>query len=162
MQWRDGPERWRLWPRWVMLLHITNASASFSSFMASLVNDHIVSHCCGYEGWALLGLHVRKPLSACRWAGSCHRRYLSRLTTKTKNDLCAQRRFRWAWASAQSDQSSLSAWRNIGSSATHWAPCEDWSDQTGWMTSLIGVFAGHIDHFVGFVVKRLIFAFGPS
>ena len=32
-----------------------------------------------------------------------------------------------AWAFAQSDQSSLSARRNIGSSATHWAHYEDWS-----------------------------------
>ena len=30
-----------------------------------------------------------------------------------------------AWASAQSAQSSLSTWRNIGSSATHWAHCKD-------------------------------------
>ena len=36
---------------------------------------------------------------------------------------------RSAWASAQSDESSLSAWRNIGSLATHWAHSED-SDQT--------------------------------
>ena len=31
-----------------------------------------------------------------------------------QNDLCAQQRLGSAWASAQSDQSSLSAWRNIG------------------------------------------------
>ena len=42
-----------------------------------------------------------------------------------QNDLCAQWRLWSAWASAQSDQSSLSAWRNIGSSGTHWAHCED-------------------------------------
>ena len=33
-----------------------------------------------------------------------------------------------SWAFAQSDQSSLSAWRNIGSLATHGVPSEDWSD----------------------------------
>ena len=49
---------------------------------------------------------------------------------KTKNDLCAQRRLRSAWASAQSDRSSLSAWRNLGSFTIHWAHSED-SDQTG-------------------------------
>ena len=36
---------------------------------------------------------------------------------------------------------SLSAWRSLGSLATHWAYNED-SDQTGWMPRLIWVFAG--------------------
>ena len=58
------------------------------------------------------------------------------------NGFCAQRRPRSAWASAQSDQSSLSAWRKLESSAIHWAHSED-SDQTGWMPRLIWVFAGH-------------------
>ena len=57
--------------------------------------------------------------------------------------MCAQRRLRSAWASVQSDQSSLSAWRKLGPWATHWAQSED-SDQTGRMPRLIGVFAGHI------------------
>ena len=38
-------------------------------------------------------------------------------------------------------ESSLSAWRNLGSLATHWAPSED-SDQIGRMPRLIWVFAG--------------------
>ena len=38
-------------------------------------------------------------------------------------------------------ESLLSAWRNLGSLATHWAHNED-SDQTGWMPRLIWVFAG--------------------
>ena len=37
--------------------------------------------------------------------------------------------------------SSPSAWRKLGSLATHWAYSED-SDQTGWMPRLIWVFAG--------------------
>ena len=37
-------------------------------------------------------------------------------------------------------ESSLSAWRKLGSLATHWAQSED-SDQTGWMPRLIWVFA---------------------
>ena len=45
-----------------------------------------------------------------------------------QNDLFARRRLTSAWASAQSDQSFLSAW--IGSLATHKAYSED-SDQTG-------------------------------
>ena len=39
-------------------------------------------------------------------------------------------------------ESSLSAWRNLGSLATHWAHSED-SEQTGRMLRLIRVFAGH-------------------
>ena len=39
-------------------------------------------------------------------------------------------------------ESSLSAWRKLGSLATHWAHSED-SDQTGRMPRLIWVFAGH-------------------
>ena len=38
-------------------------------------------------------------------------------------------------------ESSLSAWRNLWSLATHWAHCED-SDQTGRMPRLIWVFVG--------------------
>ena len=49
-------------------------------------------------------------------------------------------------------ESSLSAWRNIGSSATHWAPCQD-SDQTGQMPRLFWVFAERNNLFVGFVMR---------
>ena len=66
---------------------------------------------------------------------------LSRDMTKPTKWVCAQRRPRSAWTSAQSDQSSLSAWRNLRSLATHWAHNED-SDQTVWMPRLIWVFAG--------------------
>ena len=52
-------------------------------------------------------------------------------------------------------ESSLSAWRNLGSYATNWAHYED-SDQTGRMPRLIWVFAWRTDHFVGFVMRRLI------
>ena len=51
-------------------------------------------------------------------------------------------------------ESSLSAWRKLGSLATHWAHSEV-SDQTGRMPRLIWVFAGRTYHFVGFVVRRL-------
>ena len=53
----------------------------------------------------------------------------------------------------KSDQSSLSAWRKLGSFATHWAHSKD-SDQTVRMPRLIWVFAGH-SHFVGFVMRQL-------
>ena len=69
--------------------------------------------------------------------------------------MCAQRRLKWAWASAQSDQSSLCAqWVAKNRSFLH-ADSED-SDQTGRMVRLICVFAGRTCHFVGFVVTRLI------
>ena len=44
-------------------------------------------------------------------------------------------------------ESSLSAWRNHGSLATHWEQSED-SDQTGWMPRLICVFTLGTSHFV--------------
>ena len=54
-------------------------------------------------------------------------------------------------------ESSLSAWRKLGSLATHWAHSED-SDQTGRM---IWVFVGRTSHFVGFVVMRLKYSQYP-
>ena len=68
---------------------------------------------------------------------------MSHLMTKPTMWLCAQRRLRSAWASAQSDQSSLSAWRTVGSLATRWAHSEG-SDQIGRMPRLIWVFVGRI------------------
>ena len=51
-------------------------------------------------------------------------------------------------------ESSLSAWKNLGSLATHWVHSED-SDQTGRMPRLIWVFAGRTLIFVGFVIAWL-------
>ena len=82
-------------------------------------------------------------------------KYLSRHMTKPTNWLCAQRRLRAAWESAQSDQSSLcTQWVGKDPSFLH-ADSED-SDQTGQMSRLIWVFAGHTCHFVGFVMRQLI------
>ena len=68
--------------------------------------------------------------------------HMSRLMTKPTKWLCAQRRLRSAWASAQSDQSLRCPYeKKLGSLATHWAHSED-SAQTGWMPRLIWVFAG--------------------
>ena len=59
-----------------------------------------------------------------------------------QNGMCTQRRLRSAlgicpvWS-----ESSLSAWRKLGSLATHSAHSED-SDLTGWMPSPIWIFAG--------------------
>ena len=51
---------------------------------------------------------------------------------------------------------SLSAWRKLGSLPTHWAHIEDY-DLPGRMPRLIWVFAGRKDHFVGLVMRRLIY-----
>ena len=45
--------------------------------------------------------------------------------TKQTKWVCAQRRLRSAWTSAQSDQSSLSTRRKLGSLAIHWAHSEE-------------------------------------
>ena len=85
--------------------------------------------------------------------------------TKPTMWLCAQRRLRSAWASAQSDQSlgmkkgwlvvlrlpslirvfvvCIGAWRKVGSLATHWTHSEG-SDQTERMPRLIWVFVVRI------------------
>ena len=59
--------------------------------------------------------------------------------------MCAQRRFRSAWVSTQSDQSSLSAWKKAWvlsyPFSTHLAHSVD-SDQTGQMPRLIWVITG--------------------
>ena len=51
-------------------------------------------------------------------------------------------------------ESSLSAWRKLGSLATHWAHSED-SDETGRMPRLIWVFAGR-------TVTLLVLSWGGS
>ena len=80
-------------------------------------------------------------------SAKCHKEsMLVALWQNQRNGMCAQRRLRSAWESTQSDQSSLSTWRKLGSLATYWAHNED-SDQTGQMPRLIWrliwVFAGH-------------------
>ena len=52
-------------------------------------------------------------------------------------------------------ESSLSAWRKLGSLASPWVHSEG-PDQTGQMPRLIWVFAGLICHFVDFVTRRLV------
>ena len=75
--------------------------------------------------------------------------------TRPTKWLCARWRLRSAWASTKSDQSSLCAqWVAKDPRFLH-ADTED-SDQTGWMPSLIRVFAERTCHFVGFVVRQII------
>ena len=69
---------------------------------------------------------------------------------KTNKMACAQQGLRSAWASAQSDQSSLSAWRNLRSFATHWVHSED-SDQTYFsVLSILSLWFKHIQNFKPF------------
>ena len=89
--------------------------------------------------------HISYLCQACRviyhWAISLslYQHKMSHDMTKPAKWLCAQRRLRSAWASAQSDQSSLRAqWVAKDPSFLH-ADSED-SDQTGRMTRLIWVF----------------------
>ena len=71
-----------------------------------------------------------------------------------QNGMCAQRRLRSAWASAQSDQSLLcTQWVAMDPSFLH-ADSED-SDQTGQVPRLIWVFAGRTCHCAGFVMRWL-------
>ena len=49
-------------------------------------------------------------------------------------------------------ESSLSAWRNLGSLATHWTHCEDWS---AWAKGILSLRWAH-GHFVDYVMRRLI------
>ena len=71
-----------------------------------------------------------------------------------QNDMCAQRRLRSAWASTQVWlESSLSAWRKLGSSAIHWAHSKDWSDWADAQADLT-IHWVH-SHFVGFVIRQL-------
>ena len=78
-----------------------------------------------------------------------------------QTNMCSQRRLGLAWASAQSDQSSLCAQWVAKDPCFLNADSED-SDQAGQMPRLILVFAGRTCHFVGFVTMRLIFALVSS
>ena len=90
----------------------------------------------------LLGI-IWIPLRQYKWAA---------LWQNQNNGMCAQRRLRSAWASAQSDQSgcpgwsetSLSAWSKLGSLAILRAHGEG-AYQTGRMLRLSWVFAGRTD-----------------
>ena len=79
---------------------------------------------------SLKGLGTKKMIWAAAWQNQ-------------QNELCTQQSL-----------SSVFAWINIVSLATHWAH-SDYSDQTGRMPKLIWVFAARTGHFVSFVVLIL-------
>ena len=106
----------------------------------------------GHFGSDLLGSvwtgHVTPTVATNIWAATWQNQ---------QNDMCAQRRLRSTWASAQSDQSSLYAWRKLGSLATHRAHSEDWSEWADAQADLSLRWAH--SHFVVFVMSRLSYGF---
>ena len=92
-------------------------------------------------------------LSVCpyQWQSLLESINMSRNMTKPTKWLCAQRRLRSAWASAQSDQSSLYVqW--VAKDLSFLYPESRDTDQTGRMPRLIWFFAGHTCHLFGFVI----------
>ena len=85
--------------------------------------------------------------------------YMSHLMTKrTKWHVRpAKTRISWGIRPVWS-QSSLPAWRNLGSLATHWAHSEDWSDWADAQADLSLRWAHN--HFVGFHMSWLIYTCG--
>ena len=76
-----------------------------------------------------------------KWTKYLTNKYMSCYMTKPTKWVCPQRRLRSAWASAQSDQSSLCAqWVAKDPSFLH--VDSEYPDQTGWMPRLIWVIAG--------------------
>ena len=70
--------------------------------------------------------------------------------TKPTKWVCIQRRHPSVWS-----ESSLSAWRNIGSLATHRVHSEDWSD---WADAQADLSLGWAHtHFVGFIMSQLLY-----
>ena len=65
-----------------------------------------------------LSVIVRSYMTNKKWAASW------------QNGMCTQRRLRSAWASAVWSESSLSAWRKLGSLATHWANSKVFAGRT--------------------------------
>ena len=92
--------------------------------------------------------------------------HLSRLMTKSTKWSCTQQRLRSAWASAQSDQSWLSAWRKAWVLSYPLSTSED-SDQTGWSESSLGTqvfllvlswcgsFRNYTEHWTVLLMNRL-------
>ena len=104
--------------------------------------------------------NIKLELQLSWWFSKCIKCYtvynvgkMSRLMTKPTKWLCVQRRLGSAWASTQSDQSSVSAWRNWVLSYPLSAQRRRWSD---WVDAQAGLSLrwAH-SHFIGFVMRRL-------
>ena len=106
-------------------------------YYISLFNTFILHH---MSLWYFLCVSLKQSFTFFKLTNQT---LMSRYMTKPTKWLCAQRRLRSAWASAQSDLSLRCPHEESlgGSLATHWAHSED-SVQTGQMPRLIWVFAG--------------------
>ena len=103
--------------------------------------------------YRLAGLKILKtPCTTLLYPQKYH---ISHVMTKPTKWVSTQQRLRSDWAHAQSDQSSLSTWRNLGSLATHWVHSKD-SDQTGRIPRLIWVFSGRTAILLVLTLSRLI------
>ena len=116
----------------------------------NLMSWHILAFCiiCSRLIWIFAGrtYHIIILLYLCPFRTSEWTAKMSRSTTKPTKYMCAQRRLRSAWASAQFDRSSLcTLWLAKDPMILH-ADSED-SDQTGQVPRLIWVFAGRTCHF---------------
>ena len=109
-----------------------------------------LSDCAGWSE-SSLDAHVRRYVfwrcGSYIWASAWQNQQTS---------MCAQRRLRSAWASAQSDQSLRYALNGEVMTQAFFMRTEG-SDQTGRMSRLIWVFAGRACHLVAFVMRWLIF-----
>ena len=126
----------------------------YSHHVNKLLNQRWNNVCCQVVSVYAVGIgkNLDHPLDYI-YTRCCYN--MSRLTTKptkwhvrtAKTQISLGIRPVWS-------ESSLSAWRKLGTLATQWAHRED-SDQTVRMPRLIWVFAGR-SHFGAFVMKRLI------
>ena len=154
------PTKWPVCPTKTQIslgIHPVWSESSLSAWR-SIVS--LATHWVHKEKWsdwvdALADLSLRLVHPLFCWFCHAPDQYLSCDMTKPTKWVGAQWRLRSAWASAQTDQSSLSARRKLVSLATHWAQSKAWSD---WVDA-------HVDlslrwahtHFVGFVMLWLIF-----
>ena len=119
---------------------LASLCSRFESYLVGNPDDRF-SHDVAHTLYPKFGLQVQ--------------RHMSRDMTKPTKWVCAQRRLRSAWASAQSDQSLCL--RSVGSLGPKLSSCGQrrlWSD---WADALadLGLRWAH-SHIVGFIVSRLI------
>ena len=131
------------------------ASASPGSYAMVSLGLGLARSCNNESGWLIPWENTYPMITGneIKWASAWQNK---------QNDLCAQRRLRSAWASAQTYQSSLCA-QSVAKDPMFLHADSEGSDQTGRMPRLICVFAGRIrvGHFVGFVVLRLKYTISP-
>ena len=117
---------------------------------------HFDANCMGIEYYTLLKIlrfYVFKMVTNGGRYFEIYKRLNYQTWFEPRHDKTNNKSVRPDWS-----ESSLSAWKTIGSYATHWGHSED-SDQTGRIPGLIWVFAGRTValFFLGFVLLWLIY-----